>query len=109
MQHHHVNLNVSPENVDAQEAFLTDVLGYRRMELDDYLRGVGARWFEGTDGSQIHLSAQPHVAVEFGSDLSALEDRLRDAGVEFTSGEFMGIRVTRCTDPAGNEWELRGK
>src|SRR5437762_2629294 len=95
---HHVNLNVSDENVDAQEAFLVDVLGYRRMELDDKLRAVGARWFEASDGSQVHLSAQPHVAVEFAADLPGVEERLRNAGVEFKTGEFMGLRITRCTD-----------
>ena len=105
---HHANLSITPENAAAQEAFLTDMLGYRRMEMDERLRAVGARWFEGEDGCQIHLSNRPHVAVEFGERLPDIEERLRQAGIPFQGGEFGGVRVLILNDPAGNMWELRG-
>ena len=105
---HHANLSITPDNAAAQEAFLTDMLGYRRMKMDEQLRQLGARWFEAEDGTQIHLSNMPHVAVEFGDRLAAVAERLREAGVPFKDGEFGGVRVLILNDPAGNMWELRG-
>jgi hypothetical protein len=79
---------------------------------------MGARWFETDDGSQIHLSADPdhrpaaraHVAVEYGSELVDVEERLAKAAVEFRSSERPGFpQVLNCRDPAGNLWELRGE
>ncbi|MGB8365181.1 MAG: VOC family protein [Rhizomicrobium sp.] len=105
---HHANLSITPDNAAAQESFLVEMLGYRRMQLDDRLRSVGARWFEAEDGSQIHLSNMPHVAVEYGAQLPEIEERLRQAEIAFKEGEFAGVRVLFVTDPAGNSWELRG-
>jgi len=115
---HHVNLAVLPDEVESEMSFLTDVLGYRRMELNERLAGMGARWFEADDGSQVHLSLDPehrpaaraHVAVEYGPQLADVEDRLRQAAVEFNAGALAGFpRVVTCRDPGGNLWELRGE
>lgn len=115
---HHVNLGVPPEQLESEMAFLTDVLGYQKMELDPRLKGVGARWFESEDGAQVHLSVDPehqpaakaHVAIEFGSALTEVEERLAKADIDFDQGQMEGFpRVITCRDPAGNRWELRGE
>jgi catechol 2,3-dioxygenase-like lactoylglutathione lyase family enzyme len=114
---HHVNLGVPPDGAAAQAAFLTDVLGYRKVDAGERLTAVGAMWFESDDGAQVHLSVDPehraaaraHVAIELGDDLPAVEDRLRAAGHEakvLAGGS--GMRVVFCRDPSGNRWELRG-
>jgi catechol 2,3-dioxygenase-like lactoylglutathione lyase family enzyme len=114
---HHVNLGVPPEDIDSEIEFLVDVLGYRPMELDDRLRGLGARWYEADDHSQVHLSPDPdhhpaaraHVAVGYGAELADIERRLEKAEVAFEAAEREGFpRVVVCCDPAGNRWELRG-
>jgi catechol 2,3-dioxygenase-like lactoylglutathione lyase family enzyme len=115
---HHVNLGVPPGDVDAEVDFLREVLGFRPVKRDEALGTIGARWYEGDDGAQIHLSADPdhrpaamaHVAIEYGRDLNAVEDRLRQTGVPFDRAELPGFPpVLLCRDPAGNRWELRGE
>ena len=112
---HHVNLGVPVGEAEPEEAFLVDVLGFRRVtpppELVDR-----ARWFEGEDGKQIHLSEDPdhrpaaraHVAVDFGDELAELQRKLERAGHEYSTFDGSDIRVVLCLDPAGNRWELRG-
>jgi catechol 2,3-dioxygenase-like lactoylglutathione lyase family enzyme len=112
---HHVNLGVPVGGAEAEETFLLDVLGYRRVAAPPELT-LQARWFESEDGKQIHLSedhdhrpaARAHVAVEVEGDLSALEARLEQAGLEHSAFDGDGLRVVFCQDPAGNRWELRG-
>ena len=115
---HHVNLGVPPDHVDSEATFLVDILGYRLVEVDERLQRMGARWYEADDGSQVHLSADPdhrpaaraHVAIEYGGQLSEVENRLRHAEVPFDLAERPGFpRVVNCRDPAGNLWELRGE
>ena len=114
---HHVNLGVQPGDIDGEVEFLVEVLGYRPVPLDPRLEGLGARWFEADDGSQVHLSEDPdhrpaaraHVAVTYGPQLGDVEARLKEAGVPFDRGERSGFPpVVICQDPAGNRWELRG-
>jgi catechol 2,3-dioxygenase-like lactoylglutathione lyase family enzyme len=115
---HHVNLGVPPDAVDDETAFLVQVLGFRPVKVDPALGAIGARWYEGEDGAQIHLSADPdhrpaamaHVAVEYGPDLVGVEGRLKTAGVDFDRAERAGFPpILLCRDPAGNRWELRGE
>jgi len=95
--------------------FLLDVLGYRRVAPPPELVGR-ARWFEGEDGKQIHLSEDPdhrpaaraHVAVDLGDELAELPGRLERAGHEYSTFDGDDMRVVFCADPAGNRWELRG-
>ncbi len=115
---HHVNIGVQPEGIEELGDFLVEVLGYERVETTEELRARGARWFQATDGSQIHLSGDPehrpaaraHVALVFGDDLEAVIGRLgaRGQAVDVTDG-VGGIRVAMCLDPAGNRWELRDR
>jgi catechol 2,3-dioxygenase-like lactoylglutathione lyase family enzyme len=115
LRFHHVNLGVPVGGAEAEESFLVEVLGYGPVTPPPELVGR-ARWFESEDGKQIHLSEDPdhrpaaraHVAVEVGEDLSSLEMRLQQAGVEHSTYDGLGLRVVLCQDPAGNRWELRG-
>jgi catechol 2,3-dioxygenase-like lactoylglutathione lyase family enzyme len=115
---HHVNLGVPPDDVDAEAGFLVQLLGFRPVPRDESMGAIGARWYEGDDGAQIHLSADPdhrpaakaHVAIEYGPDLTTVEERLLQAGVAFERAALPGFPpVLLCRDPAGNSWELRGE
>ncbi|WP_407673539.1 VOC family protein [Parafrankia colletiae] len=111
---HHANLGVPPGLEEVEGTFLVDVLGYRRMEVPADLAGI-ARWYEATDGSQIHLSIDPdhrpaaraHTAIEVDEDVVVLETRLAAAGITFRSAGRGDLTVLFCVDPAGNHWELR--
>jgi catechol 2,3-dioxygenase-like lactoylglutathione lyase family enzyme len=115
LRFHHVNLGVPVGGAESEEKFLVDVLGYRKLVAPPQL-ALKARWFEGEDGKQIHLSEDPehrpagraHVAVEVDGGLSAMEAKLTEAGLEHTTFDGDGFRVVFCQDPAGNRWELRG-
>ena len=120
MRHHHVNLGVTPGDLAEEQAFLVDMLGYAKLAQPEELaaQGIGVNWFEGTDGSQIHLSEDPdhhaparaHVAVEFDrADLEEVEGRLRSGGSEYSGfDDRPGFpKVLQVRDPAGNLWELR--
>jgi catechol 2,3-dioxygenase-like lactoylglutathione lyase family enzyme len=113
--HHHVNLGVPPGGIEAEAAFLVDILGYRELDPGEELRDR-AHWFEADDSSQVHLSEDPdhrppgraHTAVDYGADLATVRDRLASSGWEFTSYDRVGPQVILCNDAAGNRWELRG-
>ena len=111
---HHVNLAVLPGSADEEASFLVDILGYERVAVPAGLEGR-ARWFRADDGTQVHLSEDPghrpgaraHTAVELGEDADAVLGRLESAGIEHTTSEFDGRKLTFCADPGGNRWELR--
>jgi catechol 2,3-dioxygenase-like lactoylglutathione lyase family enzyme len=116
----HVNLGIPVDGADAETAFLVDVLGYRPVEPPAELKArFNPMWFEGEDGCEIHLSADPehrpaekaHVAVWL-DDLSLVEQKLTSAGHEWTSEQYTRENTLRravfTTDPAGNRWELLG-
>jgi len=113
---HHANLGVPPELADEEGDFLVGILGYRKLEPPPIARGFGAMWYEADDGTQVHLSldpdhrpaAQAHTAIDVSGESEAIEERLNAAGVPFTAGDFDGLRLLICKDPAGNGWELRG-
>ena len=108
---HHANLGVPPDLDEAEGAFLVNVLGYRKMEVPPELEGL-ARWYEGEDSSQIHLSIDPdhhgaaiaHTAIEVDEGIQV---RLDGAGIAYKSGGRGDVTVMFCADPAGNNWELR--
>lgn len=120
-RHHHVNLGVEPGGLDAERAFLVDILGYHKIDLPDQVRAVApsAQWYETDDGSQIHLSEDPkhraperaHVAIELDApDFAEVRHRLESASMAFDDfGQRSGLPpVLILKDPAGNRWELRG-
>jgi catechol 2,3-dioxygenase-like lactoylglutathione lyase family enzyme len=108
---HHANLGVPPGAEDAEDAFLVDVLGYRKAVVPPQFEGV-ARWYDAGDGTQIHLSIDPehraaaraHTALEVDAGIEA---RLDAAGVAYKASDRDGVRIVFCADPAGNAWELR--
>ncbi len=112
---HHANLFVAPDKMEAQAAFLTDVLGYRRLDPGERMKGLGANWFQASDGTEVHLGTNPHSAIDYGADLAQVEKRLESAGVAFkavegiTAPDGTALRLLICTDPGGNQWELRGR
>jgi hypothetical protein len=109
---HHVNLGILPGGTDDETAFLFDV-GYRQLPGPPQF--PNAKWFEASDGSQVHLSEDPehkpadraHVAVVLGDELDEVVERLRAHGTDAEIGGFGDVRVAICLDPAGNRWELR--
>lgn len=115
-RHHHVNLGVPPGGLADQRAFL-ELLGYRAVGLTDQQRAIGVQWYEGDDGSQIHLSEDPdhqapkraHVAVICDdAELADVEQRLAAAGIGVREIENPDIRrFLVLKDPSGNRWELR--
>jgi hypothetical protein len=113
---HHTNLGVLPNLADAEGDFLVQVLGYRHVPPPPAALAYGARWYEADDGTQVHLSLDPdhvpaamaHTAIDVRGECREIEERLVAAGTPFTAGEFGGVRVVQCKDPAGNSWELRG-
>lgn len=115
LRFHHVNLGVPVGGEDAEEEFLIEILGYRRAPTPEELDGF-VRWYQGDDGSQVHLSEDPdhrpaaraHVAVEVGDELPALETKLKEAAFDCSALVAEGRRLVFCNDPAGNRWELRG-
>jgi hypothetical protein len=111
---HHVNLFVEPEKLEERATFLTEVLGYRKMVVNEQLRGMGANWFQADDGTEVHLSTRPHAAIHYGVDLAAVEKRLADAGIDYEAVDRLKapdgreLRIVICKDPADNRWELGG-
>jgi catechol 2,3-dioxygenase-like lactoylglutathione lyase family enzyme len=112
---HHVNLSIPVDGADAEAAFLVDYLNYRRMELTPGTPPQ-AKWFEGDDGTQIHLSEDPehhpstraHVAVDLGDGLHELRSKFDTSDYEYRTFDGPNGPTLFCQDPAGNRWELRG-
>jgi catechol 2,3-dioxygenase-like lactoylglutathione lyase family enzyme len=113
----HVNLGVPSDGLDAEAAFLVELLGYRRAEPGPEVSRFGTLWwFEGDDGAQIHLSEDPehrpaaraHTAVRLGDALDETVARLAAAGHRCDELAFDGARHVFTRDPAGNTWELIG-
>jgi catechol 2,3-dioxygenase-like lactoylglutathione lyase family enzyme len=119
---HHVNISVPEDGAAEQGRWLVDVLGYREVpagpELTETVEKMGRRvwWFEGDDGSQVHLSPNPkhaivpsvHTAIRLDDDLDPCLARLADEGFETRTTAFDGERHVFVTDPSGNLWELVG-
>jgi catechol 2,3-dioxygenase-like lactoylglutathione lyase family enzyme len=114
---HHVNLGVPVDGLEGEIEFLTEILGYHRIEANEEIRKMfSPNWYEADDGSQVHLSMDPdhrpaaraHVAIAFGAALADVEVRLKERGIDYESSQTAGFPSTIiCQDPAGNRWELR--
>jgi catechol 2,3-dioxygenase-like lactoylglutathione lyase family enzyme len=112
-----VNLGVPVDGLEQETTFLVELLGYRRVEAGPEAQAFGTLWwFEGDDGAQVHLSADPehrpaaraHTAIRLDDALDPTLDRLRGAGHECGELAFDGDRLVYTHDPAGNTWELIG-
>jgi catechol 2,3-dioxygenase-like lactoylglutathione lyase family enzyme len=114
MRMHHVNLAVHPDVLEDEIEFLTRGLGLRRVDPGPEL-AERARWFEVSDGTQVHLSrttnpvqTRPgHVALDVGEEFEAIEARLGEYGLHPMRQEGRDPAVSILSDPAGHVWELR--
>ena len=123
---HHVNLCVPPAvtdaagqerpGIDAERAWL-EMLGYHRIEAGPEIAAMAqVHWFEGDDGTQVHLTVDPehrpsaraHTAIRLDDDLDPTVARLEAAGHPCNTIAFDGDRHVFANDPAGNLWELIG-
>lgn len=107
---HHVNLQVPPDHLAAERAFLIDVLGFRSAQAPPEL-AARVHWFDDEQGVQIHLSiVEDRPPLDPGHVAVVLGDRLEDV-LSHAAAEGYRIRgsgpVVNCWDPAGNLWELR--
>ena len=107
---HHVSINVS--DVDAAKAFYVDLLGMTVLPRPDM--GFAGAWL-GTGEQELHLlgiesTAPPkeqHFALAV-TDLSALRQRLLDAGVKVSEpAEIPDVCLQSFAhDPSGNMVEF---
>jgi catechol 2,3-dioxygenase-like lactoylglutathione lyase family enzyme len=113
-QLHHVNVTVPPELEAATKEFYGSVLGLQQVPKPAAARQSGA-WYQ-IGETQLHLSVEDkangsmssrHVCFTV-SDLSATENRFRDAGVEIIPDPrpLPGTRRFFVRDPAGNQMEI---
>ncbi len=105
----------APAGCEAEtRAFYGDLLGLEELPKPDALRARGGCWFR-AGGQELHVGveepfaparkAHPGLVV---SDLGALSERLRSAGVEVTQDDAIpGIERAHVADPFGNRLELR--
>jgi catechol 2,3-dioxygenase-like lactoylglutathione lyase family enzyme len=110
---HHVQLAMPEGGEDEAVAFYAGVLGLEEVPKPAELAGRGGRWFRsgqvelhlGVDGGFVP-AGKAHPALLVG-DLAALEERLREAGVE-AAGDIPleGHRRVYVQDPFGNRLEL---
>ena len=111
--YHHVQLAMPPGEEPRAEAFYSGLLGLPRVEKPSELARRGGCWFRG-EGIELHLGveesfrparkAHPAILVD---GLDALEDRLRDAGIETERDvELAGYRRFYAHDPFGNRLEF---
>jgi len=123
---HHVNLCVPPTlrdgagdeqpGTDVERRWL-EMLGYRRVDAGPEISAMAqVHWFEGDDGTQIHLTVDPehapsaraHTAIRLDEALDPIVARLETAGHRCNTIAFDGDRHVFANDPAGNLWELIG-
>ncbi len=123
---HHINLSVPPtvadaagtehSGTDAERRWL-ETLGYHRIEPGAEIAAMTqVHWFEGDDGSQVHLTVDEHhapsklahTAISLGEALDTTIAQLEATGVRCNTLAFDGDRHVFANDPAGNLWELIG-
>ena len=113
-QLHHVNVTVPAELEAATKEFYGSVLGLTQVPKPAASRPSGA-WYQIGD-TQLHLSVEEqadgsmssrHVCFTV-SDLSAAENRFREAGVEIVSDPrpIPGTQRFYVRDPGGNQLEI---
>lgn len=106
----HVQLAMPAGEEDRAEAFYSGVLGLARVPKPAPLAARGGCWFE-AHGVKLHLGVETdfrparkaHPAL-VASDLDALVERIRTAGVEVRPGDSPGQAYV--DDPFGNRIEL---
>ncbi|MCA1578704.1 MAG: VOC family protein [Acidobacteria bacterium] len=111
---HHVNITVPPDAEAEAKNFYGNVLGLEQLSKPSGTRPSGA-WYQ-IGASQLHLSVERegrralstgHVCFTV-SDLSAAENRFREAGVEIIPDPrpIEGTSRFYVRDPGGNMLEI---
>ena len=111
---HHVNVTVPSELEQQAKEFYGDVLGLERVPKPSGSRPAGA-WYQ-IGANQLHLSVENenggplssrHICFAV-SDLTATENKFRDAGVEIIPDPrpIEGNPRFYVRDPAGNLLEI---
>ena len=111
---HHVNVTVLPEAEVEAKNFYANVLGLEQVPKPSGTRPSGA-WYQ-IGPNQLHLSVEKeglrphstgHVCFTV-SDLSAVEKRFREAGVEILPDPrpIEGTSRFYVRDPGGNMLEI---
>ncbi|MBP1987487.1 VOC family protein [Halolamina salifodinae] len=121
----HVNLRIPADRVDDAVAFYRDTLGFVLEDLDAYRAGERPIFsIRLSETSLIHLSPSEqfdppaeanfdHVAVVVEDSIGAIEQQLRDAGVEIERGarDLKGATGTApalyVRDPFGYRMEIK--
>lgn len=121
----HVNLRIPADRVDDAVAFYRDTLGFVLEDLDAYRAGERPIFsIRLSETSLIHLSPSEqfdppaeanfdHVAVVVEDSIDAIEQQLRDAGVEIERGarDLKGATGTATAlyvrDPFGYRIEIK--
>jgi catechol 2,3-dioxygenase-like lactoylglutathione lyase family enzyme len=111
---HHVNVTVPPELERQTKEFYGDVLGLEQVPKPSGTRPSGA-WYQ-IGANQLHLSVENENRGPLSSrhvcfavpDLSAAENRFRDAGVEIIPDPrpIEGTARFYVRDPGGNLLEI---
>jgi catechol 2,3-dioxygenase-like lactoylglutathione lyase family enzyme len=110
----HVQLAASRGCEDDARAFYCRLLGMEELPKPEPIRARGGCWFR-AGAQELHIGvedpfaparkAHPGLVV---SDLNAVRDRLRDAGVEYEDDtKIEGTDRLFVHDPFGNRLELR--
>lgn len=110
----HVQVAAPPGCEAEARAFYGELLGLAELEKPEALRGRGGCWFR-AGAQELHVGvAQPFAAARKAhpglvvSDLDALGERLRGAGIEVAADDaIQGAQRFYAVDPFGNRLEFR--
>ena len=111
---HHVNVTVPVKAEAATKNFYGTLLGLQQIPKPAGSRQSGA-WYQ-IGGNQLHLSVEDGAPASLSSrhicfsvsDLTAAENRFRDAGVEIIPDPrpIPGTQRFYVRDPGGNQLEI---
>ncbi len=111
---HHVQITVSPDEVDAARAFYCDVLGLPEIEKPESLQARGGFWMAlgdqqihvGIEDKKEHSQTKAHIAYEVVS-LGLWREQLADHDIQIvTSIPIPGYDRFEFRDPFGNRVEM---
>ena len=108
----HINICVTPEQLEEARRFYVDVIGLKQIERPDHLFSTPGYWFDIGD-IQLHVGVEPqkprsarHIAFEIKNVDDALK-LFKDHNVEIAEEPVSpGRKRFAFIDPFGNRMEL---